>query len=92
MLHVPLSDCVLPDQEGNFQLNFAYLDHAGMDNRPQVVDPLNFLRCCTLRITCAVTFGIPVQALTGKEVQTVVNSVNGYFKVQLSLSWRVALL
>ena len=32
----------------------------GSDVDIHTVDPLNFLRCCTFRIICAVTFGIPV--------------------------------
>lgn len=54
---------------------------AGTKDLLWTVDPLNFLRCCTFRVTCAITFGIPVHAFSLEEIQDAVNSVNGYFKV-----------
>ena len=39
------------------------------------------MRCCTFRIICALSFGLPVDAFSLQETQSFVASVHTFFKV-----------
>lgn len=45
------------------------------------LDPLDFMRCCTFRIICALSFGLPMDAFSLQETQSFVASVHTFFKV-----------